>query len=87
MRKKPVRSPQPTRPATKMTGLALGVLGIALVVLALIADSIGLGGGKGFGYQQLIVLIIGLALILAAGAMLLQGRGGHGSSNGFELER
>jgi hypothetical protein len=82
-----VRSPQPSRPATKLTALALGALGVGLVVLSLIADEIDLGGGKGFGYQQLIVLIVGLGLILAGGAMLLQGRGGHRSGNGFELER
>jgi len=70
-----------------MTALTLAVLGLGLVILSLIADVIDLGGGKGFGYQQLIVLIVGLALILAGGAILLQGRGGHSSKNGFELER
>jgi uncharacterized membrane protein YidH (DUF202 family) len=83
-----VRSPQQSRPATKMTALTLVAIGIGLVVLALIADQIDLGGGKGFGYQQLIALIIGLGLILAGGGILVQTRGGRGSSgNGFELER
>jgi hypothetical protein len=71
-----------------MTALTLVAIGVGLVVLALIADQIDLGGGKGFGYQQLIALIIGLGLILAGGGILLQTRGGRSNSgNGFELER
>lgn len=50
------------------------VIGLGLMVLALIADSIGLGGGHGFGYQQLIVFIVGMVAVLFAGAILLQPR-------------
>jgi len=50
------------------------LIGLGLVVLSLIADSIGLGGGRGFGYQQLIVLIVGVAAMLFGGAILLQPR-------------
>jgi hypothetical protein len=50
------------------------VIGLGLMVLSLIADSIGLGGGRGFGYQQLIVFIVGMVAVLFAGAILLQPR-------------
>jgi hypothetical protein len=43
-----------------------------LMMLALLADVIGVGGGEGFGYQQLIVLIIGVVLTLGGGAMIVQ---------------
>lgn len=43
-----------------------------LMMLALRADVIGVGGGEGFGYQQLIVLIIGVVLTLGGGAMIVQ---------------
>ncbi len=84
-----MRSPRSSRPATRVSAIALALLGLALVVLSLIADEINLGGGKGFGYQQLIVLIVGLALILGGGALLLQNRGARAdhAGNGFELER
>jgi hypothetical protein len=41
-----------------------------LMLFALLADVIGVGGGEGFGYQQLIVLIIGVVLALGGGAMM-----------------
>ncbi len=39
-------------------------LGAGLAALALLADPLDIGGGEGFGYQQLIALIIGIVLIL-----------------------
>ncbi len=47
-----------------------------LMMFALLADVIRIGGGDGFGYQQLIVLIIGVVLALGGGAMI-----GQASSN------
>jgi uncharacterized protein YqgC (DUF456 family) len=35
-----------------------------LIVFSLLADQMGIGGGKGFGYQQMIVLIVGIVLAL-----------------------
>jgi hypothetical protein len=35
-----------------------------LALFALLADYIEFGGGEGFGYQQLIVLIVGIVLML-----------------------
>ena len=85
-----MRSPRSNRPATRLTAFVLAALGMVLVVLSLVADTLDLGGGRGFGYQQLIALIVGLGLLLAAGALLMQGRGGPRAGspgNGFELER
>jgi hypothetical protein len=42
------------------------------MLFALFADTLGIGGGRGFGYQQLIVLIVGLVLALSGGAIMLQ---------------
>jgi hypothetical protein len=47
-----------------LTGFALLLGGAGLVVLSLLADRLEIGGGEGFGYQQLIVLIVGIVLIL-----------------------
>lgn len=48
------------------------VIGIGLISLSLLADTLEIGGGRGFGYQQLIVLIAGMVAVLFAGAILLQ---------------
>lgn len=60
--------------ASRAAGVIILVIGLGLIVLSLIADSIGLGGGRGFGYQQLIVFIVGMVAILFGGAILLQPR-------------
>lgn len=60
----PVRPQQNTRPAAKMIGVVLVLVGIGLAALSLLADWLDFGGGEGFGYQQLIVLIVGIVLIL-----------------------
>jgi hypothetical protein len=60
--------------ASRAAGVIILVVGLGLIVLSLIADSIGLGGGRGFGYQQLIVLIVGMVAVLFGGAILLQPR-------------
>ncbi len=54
-----------TLAASRAAGVGILVIGIGLIVLALVADSIGFGGGRGFGYQQLIVFIAGMAVLWA----------------------
>lgn len=68
----PVRSPERPRPAIRMTGLTLVSVGVGLIVLSLAADVLDIGGGEGFGYQQLIVLIVGIVLILGGLGVVLQ---------------
>ncbi len=60
--------------ASRAAGVIFLVIGLGLMVLSLIADSIGLGGGRGFGYQQMIVVIVGMVAVLFGGAILLQPR-------------
>jgi len=55
---------QPTS-RTLAIGYTLIAVGTAFAVLSVLADSLGMsGGGEGFGYQQLIVLIISFVVIL-----------------------
>jgi hypothetical protein len=60
--------------ASRAAGLTVLLVGIGLMALALLADTLGIGGGRGFGYQQLIVFIVGMVAVLFAGAILLQPR-------------
>jgi hypothetical protein len=84
-----VRTQKNNRPAAKVTGLALLVLGAGLAALALLADRLDIGGGEGFGYQQLIVLIVGIVLVLGGLRIVFQPLFNRmGSSNDFAgLER
>jgi hypothetical protein len=60
--------------ASRAVGVTILVIGLGLMVFSLLADEIGFGGGRGFGYQQLIVFIVGMVAVLFAGAILLQPR-------------
>lgn len=62
--------------ASRAAGVTILFIGIALMALALLADSLDFGGGEGFGYQQLIVFIAGMMAVLFGGAILLQPRNG-----------
>lgn len=48
-----------------------------MTLLAIFADTLDIGTGKGFGYYQMIVLIAGIVLLLGGSAMLLQRRTGN----------
>jgi hypothetical protein len=52
------------RSALTATAAALLLAGTGLVLFALLADWLDIGGGEGFGYQQMIVLIVGIVLLL-----------------------
>jgi len=67
-----VRNLQRTPPATRFLSIAVTVIGAGLMIFALAADALGIGGGKGFGYQQMIVLIVGLVCLLGGASMLIQ---------------
>lgn len=72
--------------ASRAAGLAVLVIGIGLIALSLLADALEIGGGRGFGYQQLIVLIAGLVAVLFAGAILLQPRQRDGAENEYRRD-
>ncbi|MBA2468489.1 MAG: hypothetical protein H0V37_03695 [Chloroflexia bacterium] len=67
-----MRAQKNTRPAAKVTGLVLLLLGVGLVLLSLLADRLDRDGGEGFGYQQLIALIVGIVLILGGARLVAQ---------------
>lgn len=67
-----MRTQPSPRQATRLAAIAMIVLGVALMLFALLADVIGVGGGKGFGYQQMIVLIVGLVVLLGGIAIITQ---------------
>jgi len=45
-------------------GEVLVIGGIILIVLAVTADLLGIGGSSGFGWKQVMVLILGIGLVL-----------------------
>ncbi|HEY8448425.1 MAG TPA: hypothetical protein VIL01_15095 [Thermomicrobiales bacterium] len=48
-------------------------IGAVIMVVAIFADSIGIsGGGRGFGWKQLIAAIVGLVVLLIGLAWLLR---------------
>jgi len=67
-----VRAQKNTRPAAKLSGSVLLMLGAGLVALSLLADRLDRDGGEGFGYQQLIGLIVGIALVLGGARLVAQ---------------
>ena len=56
----------------KVSGTFLLVLGVVLLVLSLLADVIGVGGNPGFGYRQIIGVVLG-AVAIIRGVWLLKG--------------
>ena len=45
-------------------GIILLIIGLALAALSVSADLIGLGEGSGFGYKQIVGLVVGLTGIV-----------------------
>lgn len=69
----PVPARRHAQPASRAIGVVLVCVGAVFAVLSVLADSLGFsGGGEGFGYQQLIVLIISVVVILLGVGILAQ---------------
>ncbi len=51
-------------------GIAAIVGGVVLVLLAALADTLGIGGQSGFGWKQAVVLGAGAVLAIVGGAMV-----------------
>jgi hypothetical protein len=59
--------------ATRLAAAGLMTVGAVVMVGAVFADDLGLGGGgQGFGWKQLIAAIAGLVLLLIGLAWLLR---------------
>jgi hypothetical protein len=54
-------------------GALLAIAGVALVVISALADPIGIGGGGGFGWKQVVGVIVG-AVAAVLGALAMRGR-------------
>ncbi|HWV22820.1 MAG TPA: hypothetical protein VNZ58_01400 [Thermomicrobiales bacterium] len=65
---------RPPSSTKSVAGVGLIIAGVVITLLAIFADTLDIGTGKGFGYYQMIVLIVGLVLLLGGGATLLQRR-------------
>ncbi len=66
---------RPAQPISRLLVLGLALIGVGTLfaVLSILADTLGIsGGGEGFGYQQLIVLIISIVVILIGIGIVLQ---------------
>jgi len=70
----------------RVTALVLVAVGLALIALSIAADALDIGGGEGFGYQQLIGVIVGLALILGAVALLTRAASTPGAEAPIDLD-
>ena len=79
-----MRSP---RLAPRATGLTILAIGLSLIAFALLADVLGFGGGRGFGYQQMIVFIVGMVMVLGGGALLLQIGNSDTSGNSYQPDK
>ena len=44
-------------------GLIIGGIGIAVTVVAVLADPIGVGGSDDFGWKQLVGVVVGIAMV------------------------
>jgi hypothetical protein len=69
-----VQTHRPTPPTRRILALGLIIAGAIVTLLAIFADRLEIGTGKGFGYYQMIVLIVGLVLLLGGSAMVFQHR-------------
>ena len=53
----------------KTIGITLLVVGIVALVVGLFADSLGIGAVSGFGYKQIIALVVGVVFAIAGFVM------------------
>lgn len=73
------QSPQSWR----MLSVALMLTGLAIAAIAILADTINIGTGKGFGYYQMIVLISGIVIFLIGIAVIIGNRSQQSGEDDF----
>jgi hypothetical protein len=59
--------------ARRALGLLLAVLGLALVLVSALANTLDIGKG-GFGWKQIVGVIVGVAVVVVGAALVLAGR-------------
>lgn len=73
------QSPQSRR----MLSVALMLTGLAIAAIAILADTINIGTGQGFGYYQMIVLISGIVIFLIGIAVIIGNRSQQSGADDF----
>lgn len=74
------------RPASRSFAILLVLIGFAIAMLAVFADTLGYGTGRGFGYYQMIILIGGIVTALVGVAMLVHAWANREPPDEFEPE-
>ncbi len=67
----------------RMLSVALMLTGLVIAAIAIVADTINIGTGKGFGYYQMIVLIAGIVIFLIGILVIVGNRSSHDDSGEF----
>jgi hypothetical protein len=68
----------------RLAAAILLALGALVIVASLFADPLNIGGGLGFGWKQLIGVVVGLVLALLGGSWLIQPPTSRGFDNSLE---
>lgn len=69
----------PTPPQSqRVLSVALMLTGLVIAAIAILADTINIGTGQGFGYYQMIVLIAGIVIFLI-GILVIVAEKTHGT--------
>lgn len=70
----------------RVLSVALMLTGLAIAAIALLADTINIGTGRGFGYYQMIVLIAGIVIFLIGIAVIVGDRSQGGRNDQFRQD-
>ena len=74
----------PTPPQSqRVLSVALMLTGLVIAAIAILADTINIGTGQGFGYYQMIVLIAGIVIFLIGIAVVVGDRSQSSPDNDF----
>lgn len=79
-----MKSRAASHPAMRIVAAVLLVIGALVIIASLLADPLNIGGGLGFGWKQLIGVVIGLVLALLGGSWLIQPPTSRGLDNSLE---
>lgn len=60
------------------------ITGLVIAATALLADTINIGTGKGFGYYQMIVLIAGIVIFLIGIAVIVGDKSNSSPPDDFQ---
>lgn len=67
----------------RVLSVALMLTGLVIAAIAILADTINIGTGRGFGYYQMIVLIAGIVIFLIGILVIIGNRSSHDDSDDF----